>query len=93
MAFTQDIKTTYKKIYSELGAAASEDIEEVVSVTFDVTSVSLDSSSKATANYATTISGITNNGYGILEFIFKGEKSLMEEAEAALAESLKSGAN
>lgn len=85
MSFTQDIKTTYKKIYSELGAAASEDIEEVVSVTFDVTSVSLDSLSNATASFSTTINGITNKGYGILEFISKGEKSLMEEAEEALA--------
>lgn len=84
MAFTQDIKTTYKKIYSELGSAASEDIEETVSVSFEVTAASIDSASNATANYSTSIDGIIGVGYGVIEFKFKGEKSLMEEAEEAL---------
>lgn len=88
MSFTIQRTVPVIKTYPALLGAAIKGTDEVLSVTYSVTSLVELTDSYGVAQYSVTPEGASLKGTGTIEFTYSGSGNPFEEAEEALKASL-----
>ncbi|WP_142478575.1 hypothetical protein [Klebsiella oxytoca] len=88
MSFTTEMTVRPVKVYHQLLGAAIHGEEEVLKVTYAVTSLVQLTGTTGVAEYTVTPEGAELTGTGSIEFEYSGKGNPLEEAEEALRESL-----
>lgn len=88
MSFTKQMTVKPVKVFHPLLGAAIQGEEEVLSVTYTVTSLVQLTGTTGVAEYTVMPEGAELAGTGSIEFEYSGKGNPLEEAEEALRESL-----
>lgn len=88
MSFTKQMTVKPVKVYHQLLGAAIQGEEEVINVTYTVTSLVSLTGTTGIAEYTVMPDGADLEGCGNIEFEYSGTGNPLKEAEEELKESL-----
>ncbi|HHT0212114.1 TPA: hypothetical protein ACTW3P_001839 [Klebsiella michiganensis] len=88
MSFTMKMSVRPVKVYHQLLGAAIQGEEEVLKVTYTVTSLVQLTGTTGVAEYTVMPEGAELAGSGSIEFEYSGNGNPLDEAEGALRQSL-----